>query len=117
MMPQPLQIIARFEPDVVHEFVVKRRIRGAGELEIEPDANAHFVAGVELRAAQAVLPGFERELAALDFAPFARNVVAVDPSPEMLGEAQLTRANGLVELSTFAAIVLGTSVGSFLFAR
>jgi acyl-[acyl-carrier-protein]-phospholipid O-acyltransferase / long-chain-fatty-acid--[acyl-carrier-protein] ligase len=37
--------------------------------------------------------------------------------PEMLGEAQLTRANGLLELSTFAAIVLGTSVGSFLFAR
>ena len=37
--------------------------------------------------------------------------------PEMIGEAQLTRANGLIELSTFAAIVLGTSVGSFLFAR
>ncbi len=37
--------------------------------------------------------------------------------PEMLPEAQLTRANGLIELSTFAAIVLGTSVGSFLFAR
>lgn len=37
--------------------------------------------------------------------------------PEMLTEAQLTRANGLLELSTFAAIVLGTSVGSFLFAR
>jgi acyl-[acyl-carrier-protein]-phospholipid O-acyltransferase/long-chain-fatty-acid--[acyl-carrier-protein] ligase len=37
--------------------------------------------------------------------------------PEMLGEAQLTRANGLLELSTFAAIVLGTSVGSLLFAR
>ena len=37
--------------------------------------------------------------------------------PEMLGEAQLTRANGLLELSTFAAIVLGTSAGSFLFAR
>ena len=37
--------------------------------------------------------------------------------PEMLDEAQLTRANGLLELSTFAAIVLGTSVGSFLFAR
>jgi acyl-[acyl-carrier-protein]-phospholipid O-acyltransferase/long-chain-fatty-acid--[acyl-carrier-protein] ligase len=37
--------------------------------------------------------------------------------PEMLPEAQLTRANGLLELSTFAAIVLGTSVGSFLFAR
>jgi acyl-[acyl-carrier-protein]-phospholipid O-acyltransferase / long-chain-fatty-acid--[acyl-carrier-protein] ligase len=37
--------------------------------------------------------------------------------PEMLSEAQLTRANGLLELSTFAAIVLGTSAGSFLFAR
>src|SRR5215469_9789198 len=37
--------------------------------------------------------------------------------PEMLDEAQLTRANGLLELTTFAAIVLGTSVGSFLFAR
>src|ERR1700678_2506468 len=37
--------------------------------------------------------------------------------PEMLDESQLTRANGLVELSTFAAIVLGTSVGSLLFAR
>lgn len=37
--------------------------------------------------------------------------------PEMLTEAQLTRANGLLELTTFAAIVLGTSAGSFLFAR
>ena len=37
--------------------------------------------------------------------------------PEMLSEAALTRANGLLELSTFAAIVLGTSAGSFLFAR
>jgi len=37
--------------------------------------------------------------------------------PELLSEAQLTRANGLLELSTFAAIVLGTSVGSLLFAH
>jgi len=37
--------------------------------------------------------------------------------PELLEEAQLTRANGLLELTTFAAIVLGTSAGSFLFAR
>ena len=37
--------------------------------------------------------------------------------PEMLAESQLTRANGLLELTTFAAIVLGTSAGSFLFAR
>jgi acyl-[acyl-carrier-protein]-phospholipid O-acyltransferase / long-chain-fatty-acid--[acyl-carrier-protein] ligase len=37
--------------------------------------------------------------------------------PEMLSEAQLTRANGMLEFTTFAAIVLGTSVGSFLFAR
>jgi acyl-[acyl-carrier-protein]-phospholipid O-acyltransferase/long-chain-fatty-acid--[acyl-carrier-protein] ligase len=37
--------------------------------------------------------------------------------PETVDESQLTRANGLLELSTFAAIVLGTSVGAFLFAR
>ena len=34
--------------------------------------------------------------------------------PEMMGEADLTPANGLVEFSTLAAIVLGTSFGSFL---
>lgn len=37
--------------------------------------------------------------------------------PEMLPSSQLTKANGLLELSTFAAIVLGSSVGSFLFAH
>jgi acyl-[acyl-carrier-protein]-phospholipid O-acyltransferase/long-chain-fatty-acid--[acyl-carrier-protein] ligase len=37
--------------------------------------------------------------------------------PETLEASQLTRANGLVELSTFAAVVLGTSAGAFLFAR
>ena len=37
--------------------------------------------------------------------------------PEMLGEAQLTRANGLLELTTFVAIVIGTSFGTFLFQR
>jgi acyl-[acyl-carrier-protein]-phospholipid O-acyltransferase/long-chain-fatty-acid--[acyl-carrier-protein] ligase len=34
--------------------------------------------------------------------------------PEMMGEAELTPANGLVEFSTLAAIVLGTSFGVFL---
>lgn len=34
--------------------------------------------------------------------------------PEMLSEAELTPANGLVEFSTLAAIVLGTSFGVFL---
>jgi acyl-[acyl-carrier-protein]-phospholipid O-acyltransferase/long-chain-fatty-acid--[acyl-carrier-protein] ligase len=37
--------------------------------------------------------------------------------PEMLDEAQISRANGLLEFSTFAAIILGTSGGTFLFAR
>jgi acyl-[acyl-carrier-protein]-phospholipid O-acyltransferase/long-chain-fatty-acid--[acyl-carrier-protein] ligase len=37
--------------------------------------------------------------------------------PEMLDDAALSRANGLLEFSTFAAIVLGSSAGSFLFAR
>src|SRR5580693_2795869 len=36
--------------------------------------------------------------------------------PEITGEEQLARANGLVELSTFAAIVMGMGAGSFLFA-
>ncbi len=37
--------------------------------------------------------------------------------PEMLSETQLSRANGLLEFTTFAAIVLGTSAGTMLFAR
>lgn len=37
--------------------------------------------------------------------------------PEMMSEAELTPANGLVEFSTLAAIVLGTSVGSILIAH
>lgn len=35
--------------------------------------------------------------------------------PEMLGDRDLSRANGLLEMSTFVAIVLGTSLGSLLF--
>jgi acyl-[acyl-carrier-protein]-phospholipid O-acyltransferase / long-chain-fatty-acid--[acyl-carrier-protein] ligase len=37
--------------------------------------------------------------------------------PEIAGEEQLTRANGLVELTTFAAILLGTAAGAVLFAH
>jgi len=37
--------------------------------------------------------------------------------PEMMGEAQLARANGLLELTTFVAIVVGTSFGAFLFDK
>jgi acyl-[acyl-carrier-protein]-phospholipid O-acyltransferase/long-chain-fatty-acid--[acyl-carrier-protein] ligase len=36
--------------------------------------------------------------------------------PEIAGEEQLSRANGLIELSTFAAIVIGSGFGTFLFA-
>jgi acyl-[acyl-carrier-protein]-phospholipid O-acyltransferase/long-chain-fatty-acid--[acyl-carrier-protein] ligase len=35
--------------------------------------------------------------------------------PEMLPESELSRANGLLEMSTFVAIVMGTSIGAFLF--
>jgi acyl-[acyl-carrier-protein]-phospholipid O-acyltransferase/long-chain-fatty-acid--[acyl-carrier-protein] ligase len=35
--------------------------------------------------------------------------------PEMLGDEDLSRANALLEMSTFVAIVLGTSVGSLMF--
>jgi len=36
--------------------------------------------------------------------------------PEMLPDRDLSRANGLLEMSTFLAIILGTSLGSVLFA-
>ncbi|MFQ5929465.1 MAG: MFS transporter, partial [Acidobacteriota bacterium] len=36
--------------------------------------------------------------------------------PEMLPDKDLSRANGLLEMSTFLAILLGTSVGSVMFA-
>src|SRR5881397_3535397 len=35
--------------------------------------------------------------------------------PEMLPDKELSRANALLEMSTFVAIVLGTSIGSYLF--
>src|SRR5260370_42357063 len=37
--------------------------------------------------------------------------------PEMVPEANLSRANGLLELTTFVAIVIGTSFGTFLYER
>jgi acyl-[acyl-carrier-protein]-phospholipid O-acyltransferase/long-chain-fatty-acid--[acyl-carrier-protein] ligase len=36
--------------------------------------------------------------------------------PELLDDKDLSRANGLLEMTTFVAIVLGTSISSFLFA-
>ncbi|MFQ5579155.1 MAG: acyl-[ACP]--phospholipid O-acyltransferase [Nitrospiria bacterium] len=36
--------------------------------------------------------------------------------PEMLPDKNLSRANGLLEMSTFLAIILGTSIGSLMFA-
>ncbi|HTM09237.1 MAG TPA: acyl-[ACP]--phospholipid O-acyltransferase [Verrucomicrobiae bacterium] len=36
--------------------------------------------------------------------------------PEMLPDKDLSRANGILEMSTFLAIILGTSLGSVLFA-
>lgn len=36
--------------------------------------------------------------------------------PEMLPEAELSRANGLLEMSTFMAIIIGTSAGTLMFA-
>src|SRR5262245_44109057 len=37
--------------------------------------------------------------------------------PELLPDNELSRANGLLEMSTFAAIVIGTTVGGELVAR
>src|SRR3954471_3591078 len=35
--------------------------------------------------------------------------------PEMLPDSELSRANGILEMSTFVAIVLGTAAGGYLF--
>src|SRR5262249_12103333 len=35
--------------------------------------------------------------------------------PEMLPDRELSRANGILEMSTFVAIVLGTAIGGYLF--
>src|SRR4029078_3882265 len=35
--------------------------------------------------------------------------------PEILPDRDLSRANGLLEMSTFVAIVLGTAIGGYLF--
>src|SRR6185295_3087129 len=35
--------------------------------------------------------------------------------PELLPDRELSRANGVLEMSTFVAIVLGTAVGGYLF--
>jgi MFS family permease len=37
--------------------------------------------------------------------------------PEVVPEHEISRANGLLEMSTFAAIILGTSLGGELFER
>jgi acyl-[acyl-carrier-protein]-phospholipid O-acyltransferase/long-chain-fatty-acid--[acyl-carrier-protein] ligase len=37
--------------------------------------------------------------------------------PELLPDEELSRANGLLEMSTFVAIILGTSIGGELFQR
>ena len=37
--------------------------------------------------------------------------------PEILPDSELSRANGVLEMSTFAAIVAGTALGSVLFAQ
>jgi acyl-[acyl-carrier-protein]-phospholipid O-acyltransferase/long-chain-fatty-acid--[acyl-carrier-protein] ligase len=37
--------------------------------------------------------------------------------PEMLGDEDLSRANALLEMSTFVAIVLGTAAGSLMFVQ
>jgi acyl-[acyl-carrier-protein]-phospholipid O-acyltransferase/long-chain-fatty-acid--[acyl-carrier-protein] ligase len=37
--------------------------------------------------------------------------------PELVPEAQMSAANGLLEMSTFAAIVLGTAIGGTLYER
>lgn len=54
---------------------------------------------------------FLAALQATFFSPAKYGIV-----PEMLPDKDLSRANGLLEMSTFLAIILGTSIGSILFS-
>ena len=61
---------------------------------------------------QAMLAGvFLMGLHATFFSPAKYGIL-----PEMLPEKELSRGNGLLEMSTFMAIILGTSVGGAIFA-
>ena len=60
---------------------------------------------------QAMLAGvFLMGLHATFFSPAKYGIL-----PEMLPEKELSRGNGLLEMSTFMAIILGTSVGGAIF--
>ena len=67
---------------------------------------AFFSTRIELMLAVLFLMALHSTL----FSPAKYGIV-----PEMLPDRDLSRANALLEMSTFVAIVLGTSVGSFLF--
>src|SRR6267378_6099219 len=68
-----------------------------------------FVAG-RLEITYAVL--FLIALQATFFSPAKYGIL-----PEMLPDRDLSRANGVLEMSTFVAIVLGTAVGGYLFEK
>lgn len=68
---------------------------------------AAFAAG-HLQLTYAVL--FLIALQATFFSPAKYGIL-----PEMLPDRDLSRANGVLEMSTFVAIVLGTAVGGYLF--
>ncbi len=66
------------------------------------------LAAGHLEAAYAVL--FLMALHSTFFSPAKYGIL-----PETLPESELSRANGLLEMSTFVAIVIGTAAGGFLF--
>ena len=47
MAPQSFQIVPDLQPHIVEERIVKRGIRRAGKLEIDPEADSEFVAGIQ----------------------------------------------------------------------
>jgi acyl-[acyl-carrier-protein]-phospholipid O-acyltransferase/long-chain-fatty-acid--[acyl-carrier-protein] ligase len=68
-----------------------------------------FLGGARIEALLAVL--FLMALQSTFFSPAKYGIL-----PEMLASEDLSRGNGLLEMSTFVAIILGTSFGSFMYA-
>ena len=61
MMTQPAQLVARLLLHIFHECLVEGGIARTGKFEIQPDADAEFVAGVEQRVVLVITAAPETE--------------------------------------------------------
>jgi acyl-[acyl-carrier-protein]-phospholipid O-acyltransferase / long-chain-fatty-acid--[acyl-carrier-protein] ligase len=107
----PFMLFAGYAGQIADRFSKTRVLQVTKAFEI-----AIMLAGIAALEARSVdlllVVLFLLALQANMFSPAKYGIV-----PEMLDASAISRANGLLEFSTFAAIVLGSSGGTLLFAR